>query len=244
MIVAALVLLAVGVADLIRQFVSERRRWMGLTIAGAAIVVLGILAGAWLAGLLAIVFAILWVWLMPSHHAGRGGFWPVVVLGMICAGFVAALGTRPEAGVIGAVWNLPSPVGHITFDQSLFVIGTVCFLLESANVVVRAALSEEHVSAAQAIDGESEGDAVVQPGLKGGRLIGPLERVLVFALTLAGIVGLLAAILAAKGIVRFPEISRDRDNGNRAEYFLVGSLVSWTIALAAAFLVWWGTASS
>ena len=46
-------------------------------------------------------------------------------------------------------------------------------------------------------------------------------------------------MLAAKGIVRFPEISRDGDTGNRAEYFLIGSLVSWVIALAAAFLVWW-----
>lgn len=77
------------------------------------------------------------------------------------------------------------------------------------------------------------------PTLKGGRLIGPLERVIVFALTLTGVYSLLAAVLAAKGIVRFPEISRDGDTGNRAEYFLIGSLVSWVIALAAAFLVWW-----
>jgi hypothetical protein len=81
-----------------------------------------------------------------------------------------------------------------------------------------------------------------QPSLKGGRLIGPLERVIVFSLTLAGAYTLLAAVLAAKGIVRFPEISRD-DNGDRAEYFLVGSLVSWSLALALAVLVWWGGAS-
>jgi hypothetical protein len=46
-------------------------------------------------------------------------------------------------------------------------------------------------------------------------------------------------MLAAKGIVRFPEISRDGETGARAEYFLVGSLVSWVIGLGAAFLVWW-----
>ncbi|MDF2667073.1 MAG: hypothetical protein K0R81_2923, partial [Microbacterium sp.] len=39
---------------------------------------------------------------------------------------------------------------------------------------------------------------------------------------------------------RFPEISADGKSGNRAEYFLIGSLVSWVTALAAAFLVWWG----
>ena len=75
--------------------------------------------------------------------------------------------------------------------------------------------------------------------LKGGRLIGPLERLLVFALTLTGAYTLLAAVIAAKGIVRFPEISRDGENGDRAEYFLVGSMVSWVTALAAALLVWW-----
>ncbi|KTS08354.1 hypothetical protein [Microbacterium testaceum] len=86
------------------------------------------------------------------------------------------------------------------------------------------------------------GDAVSAPSpvLKGGRLIGPLERILVFVLTLAGAYTLIAAVFAAKGIVRFPEISADGKSGNRAEYFLIGSLVSWVTALAAAFLVWWG----
>lgn len=81
------------------------------------------------------------------------------------------------------------------------------------------------------------------PTLKGGRLIGPLERIIVFALTLAMAYQLLAAFIAAKGIVRFPEISRDRETGSRAEYFLVGSMVSWVQALAAALLVWWGIAN-
>jgi hypothetical protein len=66
----------------------------------------------------------------------------------------------------------------------------------------------------------------------------------VFSLTLALMYPLIAAILAAKGIVRFPEINRDSAAGNRAEYFLIGSLVSWVIALAAAFLVWWAFATT
>jgi hypothetical protein len=80
-------------------------------------------------------------------------------------------------------------------------------------------------------------------GFKGGRLIGPLERTIVMILTLAAAYPVLAAMLAAKGIVRFPEISRDGETGARAEYFLVGSLVSWVIALSAAFLVWWAAHS-
>jgi len=38
--------------------------------------------------------------------------------------------------------------------------------------------------------------------------------------------------------VRFPEISRDSAGGSKAEYFLVGSLVSWAVAIALAGLVW------
>jgi hypothetical protein len=41
--------------------------------------------------------------------------------------------------------------------------------------------------------------------------------------------------------VRFPEISRDGHTGVSAEYFLVGSLVSWVLALGGAFLLWWSS---
>ena len=116
----------------------------------------------------------------------------------------------------------------------VLVVGCLVFLLESGNAVVRIALRAEMGGRA----GDTEGETA--PTLKGGRLIGPLERILVFVLTLSGAYTLLAAVLAAKGIVRFPEISRDRDDGDRAEYFLIGSLVSWVTSLAAAFLVWWG----
>ena len=73
--------------------------------------------------------------------------------------------------------------------------------------------------------------------MRGGRLIGPLERLLVLGLGLVGAFPVLAAVLAAKGIVRFPEISADRARGTKAEEFLVGSLVSWTCAGVGVLLV-------
>lgn len=69
--------------------------------------------------------------------------------------------------------------------------------------------------------------------LRGGRLIGPLERILVVVLALGGAEGIIAAVLAAKGIVRFPEISEDRCSGSKAEEFLIGSLASWSVSAAA-----------
>lgn len=83
-------------------------------------------------------------------------------------------------------------------------------------------------------------DADAHPtGLKGGRVIGPLERILITALGLVGSQALIVGLLAAKGVVRFPEISADNRHGSKAEEFLVGSLVSWTLAgLSVALLSW------
>ena len=90
-----------------------------------------------------------------------------------------------------------------------------------ANSIVRAVL-----------DNVGRGLLAQERRLKGGRVIGPLERVLVFGLAVSGNIGGVAAIMAAKGILRFPEINRDEGDGSGAEYVLVGSFVSWFIALA------------
>lgn len=70
--------------------------------------------------------------------------------------------------------------------------------------------------------------------MRGGRHIGPVERVLVLAALLAGAYPVVAGLLAAKGIVRFPEIAEDSASGTKAEEFLVGSMTSWLIAAAGA----------
>ena len=52
-----------------------------------------------------------------------------------------------------------------------------------------------------------------------------------FACAVTGNLAAIAIVVAAKGILRFPEISRDKPEGLRAEYVLVGSFVSWGLAL-------------
>lgn len=74
------------------------------------------------------------------------------------------------------------------------------------------------------------------PALHGGRWIGPLERVFLILLAGAGANVAVAAIIAAKGVIRFPEISKD-PSGLKAEEFLIGSLTSWTLAVLGALLV-------
>jgi len=271
MIVAGFILLAVGAADLVRQFAP--RRWIGYLTVTVVLLLLGSVSDALLPMALALVVGALWVWSMPTERPAPLGFWPAVLLAVVSVGAVVGLGARPDAGLIGAVWRLRSPFGEVPFDLALLALGAGVFLLESANLVVRAALDGEHTwrpadpaaspvtavadtaaapetAAASETAAATETDAEVasaprdpRGGFKGGRLIGPLERILVLILTLAAAYPILAAMLAAKGIVRFPEISRDGETGARAEYFLVGSLVSWVIALGAAFLVWWAAHS-
>lgn len=65
-----------------------------------------------------------------------------------------------------------------------------------------------------------------------GRWIGTLERLLIFLLVVGDEAGAAALVVAAKAILRFPEITGDEPH-LEAEYVLVGSLASWLVAVAA-----------
>ena len=82
--------------------------------------------------------------------------------------------------------------------------------------------------------------AEAEPPLRGGRYIGPMERVLVLGLGLAGQVTAASIVVAAKGLLRFPELSSETDQAQvhrMTEYFLVGSFASWLVALGALALL-------
>lgn len=151
------------------------------------------------------------------------------VPGMIAAGIAAVL------ALIASPWlerDTP-PLMHwyssldvpgfatVSLDEFALTIATGLFLLAPANAVVRVVL-----------DRVAGGLMAQEKALKGGRILGPLERLFMFGLAIGGNFAGVAAIVAAKGILRFPEISRDDDQGSRAEYVLVGSFVSWALAFA------------
>lgn len=266
MILAGFVLLAVGVADVLRGFLRGRAFWIGSGIAAVLLLVVGALGGAYVYAAVGIVLAAVWAWLLPLEGRPRLSFWPAVVLALLAVAGVALLPARTSAGLLSGA-PLPTPIGRVGFDLAVLAVGVFAVLLETGNVIVRAALVSEKAELpadvepgqgppAEAVHGlvpaavldpgtptgpEPALPAAVDSGFRGGRLIGPLERVIVLLLTLFTAYPLLAAMLAAKGIVRFPEISRDGANGGRAEYFLVGSLVSWVVALGGALLLWWAT---
>lgn len=228
MTILAVLLLALGAADLFRA-VDETARGGQLvrsTIVGVAVAVVAWSGAAlewwWL---LAILVAIpLWIALTPS----RGGIWPVVGLGAIALALVAFDAVLPSAtGWLAdayATLGTGGAFAEVPFETFALGVGVVAFLADTSNVVVRVVLQ---ATDSRALD--------VAPSLKGGRVLGPLERVFIFAMAVAGQYLAITAVVAAKSIIRFPEISKDK-HGAKAEYFLIGSFVSWGLALVPVLL--------
>ena len=188
----------------------------------------------------------------------RSGSWPAVLLAVAVA---VLLLWAPAADASGFVvdWHRdvgPSFVGAVPLAALVAGIGSALFLVDSANVVVAQALppglspdarpgavaaeptrrkrfDRRRTTRAPGADTDTDGTVT----LKGGRMIGPIERLLLAGFSLAGAFPVVAALIAAKGIVRFPEIRRET-TGYQAEYFLIGSLVSWAMAFAAAGMCW------
>ncbi len=108
--------------------------------------------------------------------------------------------------------------------------GVVLLQLVTGNQLVRLVLGS--VGAVRPV-----GEPQPSDRLKGGRLLGPMERLLIVGLGLSGQIATASAVVAAKGIIRFPELSAHRKEGTGSnidevtEYFLVGSFASWLVAM-------------
>jgi hypothetical protein len=226
-IALALLLATIGAADLVRpqDDAAARLALVRSIVVAATVAVLGCLGCGlplwWAAALVSVAAA--WVVTTPQSRVVRAAHpWPLVVLGAVV---VAALASDPRA---------PAPDGPLTdwyasldlaalegvpFTQAAVAAACLVFLVDSGNIIVRMVLASTDA-----------GVMATEQTLKGGRVLGPIERILIFAMALSGEYAALTAVVAAKGILRFPEISRDVA-GRRAEYVLVGSFVSWALAL-------------
>jgi hypothetical protein len=69
-------------------------------------------------------------------------------------------------------------------------------------------------------------------GYTHGRVIGQVERAIVFLIVIAGNLQALAFFFAAKGLIR----SRELEDRTRVDYLLLGSLASFLVALAGGLL--------
>jgi hypothetical protein len=217
-------------------------RWVPECIGAVAAVVFALLAGLTsardLAALAAIVLLVLAWGQSVTRGFGRGPAWlPLVVLVFALVLGVGTSGAAPEADGVLADWleGVSLPVlEDLSADRFLLAAGAFALQLSSGNVIVRLVLK-----ATGTLNPAADGSMPPTP-LKGGRLLGPLERVFILGLGLAGQLTAASIVVAAKGLLRFPELSSP---GERArihqltEYFLVGSFVSWLVALGSLVLL-------
>lgn len=136
------------------------------------------------------------------------------------------------------------PLGFRAAKMSA-VVGIVVLLTVPANRVVADILavarqssqgSGEVVAAGRRPSPESGKQDEPGSSMRGGRWIGPLERILILLLASVEAPAAIAAIVAAKGVIRFPEISQDKA-GQKAEEFLIGSFASWILAVLGAVVI-------
>ena len=226
MILTALIILSIGVADLIRSRASLRtwRSMIALVVSSSAVwlSVWGTGQNAWWAVATTAV-AVGWVVITAeSSWAQRLYPWPIVAL---AAAVILALARDPIASPPSG-WLVSwyealdfEVLQTVTFERFFLGLASVLFLTETANVIVRMVLG---AAGTQILETEKS--------LQGGRMLGPIERLFIFFMALAGQFLAIGAVVAAKGILRYPEISGNDKTATKAEYVLVGSFVSWGIA--------------
>lgn len=169
-----------------------------------------------------------------------------VPLAVFAGALVVAILLSPYAGNASGVvgeWLEVTPVSVLTgldADQALLLAAVMLAQLSTGNVLVRLVLS----ATGTVNPAKRAGRAVPTYRLKGGRLLGPMERVLILGLGLAGELTAASVVVAAKGLLRWPELQAARDESPRGpgihqvtEYFLVGSFVSWMFALGSLVLL-------
>jgi hypothetical protein len=222
-------LAVVGLCDLVRaarDATSGIRRLimavLGLLLLLFAAVALELSAGRfWL--LYAGWTACFLLWLLGSASSldlGGAASRTVAFVGLgagLGFGLLAADVTGPVGG------DLPGPLDRFSVEEVVLVVGVVLVQLATANVAVRLVLDAVGVPA-----------ATNEKQLKGGRLLGPMERVFIVGLGLAGQLTAASIVVAAKGLLRFPELHRGASMegpSDISEYFLIGSFASWLIAL-------------
>lgn len=243
-------LVGLGLADLVRAGSGGSTRW-SVPAGAATVVVLAVLAGLTapvdLVVLAASLLALL-LWQRLSRQAVETGTGHVGALVSLAGGVVWLLAlsgwASPAAGPL-ARWlgwaDLPLMGTGPDLARVLLVTGLVLVNLSTANVLVRLVLVS--VGAMRPVlpdDLATTDDPQPSDQLRGGRLLGPMERVLILGLGLAGQLTAAGLVIAAKGLIRFPELQATRKDGSGVdgvgidhvtEYFLVGSFVSWLVAL-------------
>ena len=238
----AVLLVALGIADLCRRAV--RATWPPLAIGPVVVVVCAALCALWHGGdipllVLAAASTVVWEWLcVRSERSGRQQAAPLAVFAATLALLTVLSGWSSAVKGVVARWSawVQLPLHDVAPTRLLMIVGVVLVQFATANQLVRLVLGS--VGAVR-----PAGEPQPSDRLKGGRLLGPMERLLILSLGVGGQLAAASAVVAAKGIIRFPELSAQKNRNGQVgidevtEYFLVGSFASWLLALGGIALV-------
>ena len=238
-----ILLIGFAVTDLTHSV--RRTRYLPECVGALVSLCVGLLAGLTsgrdVAALL-VIAAVVLVWGLTvtwgfGHPGPKAARLPLGVFVVSLVGMIACSGLAPEAAGPLARWleSLAiADLGSVSADRFLLVLGVFAIQLSTGNVLVRLVLK-----ATGTINPRADG-GMPPTQLKGGRLLGPLERVFILALALGGQVTAASIVVAAKGLLRFPELSSRHEQQTvheMTEYFLLGSFASWLVALGSFVLV-------
>lgn len=218
----ALLLIAVGLSDLIaaRRWPDPRTgRAVGAGVGLASIAVLALLAGLTGGGdllLLAIAGLTTGGWVVLAARAETSDRRQGLALAVLAAGagltILLSGWSSPAAGSLDSWldWTGIGVLAGADPTRVLLLTGLVLGQLSTGNVIVRLVLASTG-----ALD--PQGGPQASDRLRGGRLLGPLERVFILGLGLAGQVTAASIVIAAKGLIRWPELQRASRDSERRE---------------------------
>ena len=216
--------------------------WPVLHLGAGGVVVIILVATAWLC--CGLVSQVWWDkslrayqrkrlgWSVSEGGEGRlGPFIRLVHAGLLllavglCVVALQPLGSRAAkmSAVVGVVVLLTVPANRVVAD----ILAVARHSSQGSGKIVVTGCEPSQESGKQDETGTS---------MRGGRWIGPLERILILLLASVEAPAAIAAIVAAKGVIRFPEISQDKA-GQKAEEFLIGSFASWILAVLGAVTI-------
>lgn len=239
-----MLLLGVAVTDLAHSALPRRLRKRLPGVIGAAVTLfvglaVGLTAARDLVALVLIAAVVVgWeVTVARGFARDRAGV-PLALLGTALLVVWVLSPLAGEAGGLLGGWLGRGPVlvGGLEPDAALLLAAAVLLQMSTGNVVVRLVLSA--TGTLNPADQDTEEGPETR--LKGGRLLGPMERLFILGLGLAGQLTAAAIVIAAKGLLRFPELSSKSEQQRihrLTEYFLVGSFVSWLVALGSLVLL-------
>jgi hypothetical protein len=233
------VLLLTRLFSLFRDDPVPGRTWM--ISASVQLGALGILcpfSRMWLAAAIVLVASNLLGWLGDRRSRRRNLLRLVVGLGTLlllsfCFAPYDGLGIQPEwrefAPVFGSLTAF-SMLARAAFEHGAQVLLFGLLLVANeANLAIRAVF--ESLDLKPRTVAAAGGGGIVDIGeFNRGRIIGILERVLLFLFLLQGQYGAIGFVLAAKAFTRFKAL----DDRAFAEYVLIGTLLSACLALVVA----------